>query len=93
VPNLEAGIAAVHVSTTGTAAPPFVGATDASWFMTPLAGAGLAWSVARGLRLRAEALGAWAIPAAEVRTPRGDVGRWGAPAMMLSLGCEVLWGT
>jgi hypothetical protein len=57
-----------------------------------MAGACLGWSFARGLRLTAEALGAWALPAAKIHTPAGDAARWGAPAISLSLGVEVLWG-
>jgi hypothetical protein len=92
IPSVEAGVAAVHVATDGTANPPFVSATAGHWFTAPLAGASLACSLARGLRLRAEALGAWALPEARVQTPAGEAGRWGAPAVSLSLGVEVLWG-
>ena len=92
IPTVEAGVAAVHVATDGTANPPFVSANAGHWFAAPLAGASLAWSFARGLRLRAEALGAWALPSARIHTPAGDAGRWGAPAISLSLGVEVLWG-
>jgi hypothetical protein len=92
VPDLEAGVAAAHVSTEGTATPPYVSATDGAWFAAPLAGVGLAWSFAHGLRLRAEGTGGWALPAAKVQTPKGEDGRWGAPLVTLSLGVEVLWG-
>ena len=91
VPGLSAGIAAAHVSTTGTAAPPFVSATDARWCAAPIAGAGLAWSFAPGLRLRADALAALALPPVHITTPTTAVGWWGAPALFVSLGVEVLW--
>jgi hypothetical protein len=93
VPNVEAGIAAAHVSTTGTAVAPYVSASDAAWFAVPLVGAGLGFSFARGLRLRGEALGGWALPSAAVHTPTETVGHWGAPLVSLSLGIEVLWGS
>jgi hypothetical protein len=92
VPNLEVGVAAAHVATDGTAKTPFVSATDGAWFAVPIAGAGLAWSFAHGLRLRADALGGWSLPAARVQTPAGTDGRWGAPLITLALGIEVLWG-
>jgi hypothetical protein len=93
VPNLEAGVAAAHVATTGTANAPFVSASDAAWFAAPLVGAGLAFSFARGLRLRGEVLGGWTLPSAAVHTPTEIVGHWGAPLVSLSLGVEVLWGS
>jgi hypothetical protein len=93
VPDLEAGIAAAHVSTTGTASAPYVSASDAAWFAAPLVGAGLAWSFARGLRLRGEVLGGWALPSATVHTPTETVAHYGAPLVSLSLGIEVLWGS
>jgi hypothetical protein len=92
VPSVSAGMAAAHVSTTGTAAPPFVSATDARWSAAPVAGVGLAWSFATGLRLRADGLAALTLPPVHVTTPTTAVGWWGAPALFVSLGVEVLWG-
>jgi hypothetical protein len=91
VPSVELGIAAAHVATSGAASPPYVGAADDAWFAAPLAGAGVAWSFARGLRLRGEGLVAWAIPTARVETPKGEAGLWGAPSIAMSLCVEVLW--
>jgi hypothetical protein len=51
----------------------------------------MAWSFAPQLRMRADGLGAWALPPVRVRTPTGEVGWWGSPALVLSLGVEVLW--
>jgi hypothetical protein len=90
-PEASLGIAAAHVQATGTATPPFVSVSDGAWAAAPLAGMGLALSFLPGLRARADALGAWALPPARVRTPAGEVGWWGAPAVMLSLGVEGLW--
>ncbi len=92
VPSAAIGIAAAHVSTTGTAVPPFVSASEAAWSAAPLAALGLAWSFAPGLRLRADALGLFTLPPVHVNTPTTDVGWWGAPALVVSLGVEVLWG-
>jgi hypothetical protein len=92
VPSVSVGMAAAHVSTTGTAAPPFVSATDARWSAAPVAGLGLAWSFAAGLRLRADGLAALTLPPVHVTTPTTAVGWWGAPALFVSLGVEVLWG-
>jgi hypothetical protein len=89
--EVSAGMAAAHVATTGTAAPPYVSASDAAWAAAPLAGLGLAWSFAQQLRLRADGLGALALPAIRVRTPAGTVGWWGGPALFASLSLEVLW--
>ncbi len=93
VPTASLGIAAARVSATGTAVLPFVSATEEAWLAAPIVGAGLAWSFARGLSLRGDGLAAWAFPAARVRTPTTTAGVWGAPALMLSLGVEVLWGS
>jgi hypothetical protein len=91
VPSISGGLAAAHVSTAGTAVPPFVSASDAAWAAAPLLGAGIAWSLVRGLRLRGDALAAWALPSVHIITPTANVGGWGAPALLLSLGVEVLW--
>jgi hypothetical protein len=92
VPRVELGVGAAHVTASGTGAPPFVGASDSAWVAAPMAGAGVAWSFARGLRLRADVLAAWALPAVDVKTPAGTAGRWGAPAIVPTLGLEILWG-
>jgi hypothetical protein len=93
VPNLEAGIAAAHVSTTGSAQLPYQGSTQGAWAAEPLVGVGLAWGFARGLRLRAEVLGGFAIPTTEVRTPSGAVGKWAEPSASGTLTIEVMWGS
>ena len=56
-----------------------------------LAGVGMGWSFVPGLRLRGDGLAALALPPVHVSTPTKDVGWWGAPALILSLGIEVLW--
>ncbi|HEY5147439.1 MAG TPA: hypothetical protein VII82_11770, partial [Polyangiaceae bacterium] len=91
VPSVSLGIAAAHVSTTGTAVPPFVSATEGAWSAAPLGGLGVAWSFAPGLRLRADGLVAWSVPPVNVSTPTTAIGGWGNPAVMVSLGVEVLW--
>ena len=91
-PSVAAGLGAAHLSTTGTAVPPFVGTTDSAWFALPMAGAGLAWSMARGLRLRGDAIVAWAVPGAAIGTPGATAARWAAPAVVTSVDLEMLWG-
>ena len=91
VPSAAIGIAAAHVSTTGTAVPPFISASEARWSPAPVASLGLAWSFAPGLRLRADGLAVLTLPPMHVTTPTTDVGWWGAPALIVSLGVEVLW--
>lgn len=93
VPNLEAGIAVGHVSTTGSADPPYEGSTQEAWAAMPLAGAGIAWGFVRGLRVRAELLAGQAVPTTEVRTPAGAVGKWAEPSVLGTLGIEVMWGS
>lgn len=90
-PGVSAGIAAAHVSTSGSAVPPFVSASEAAWSAAPLAGVGVAWSFAPGLRVRADGLALATLPPVHVTTPTTDVGWWGAPALIVSLGVEVLW--
>lgn len=91
VPEVSLGMSAAHVTTSGTARAPYVGTSSSVWAAAPFAGMGLGLTLVRGLRLRADALVAWALPGVRVRTPTEDVGRWGAPAVMLSPGIEVLW--
>jgi hypothetical protein len=91
VPSVSLGLAAAHVSATGTAVPPFVSASEARWSAAPVGGLGLAWSFAPGLRLRADGLAAWTLPPVHVTTPSTAPGWWGAPALIVSLGLEVLW--
>jgi hypothetical protein len=91
VPTLSLGIAAAHVATTGTAVSPFVSATDARWYPAPVAAIGLAWGFVPGLRLRADGLAALTLPPAHVTTPTTAVGWWGGPAIVVTLGVEVLW--
>jgi hypothetical protein len=91
VPSVSAGMAAAHVSAIGTAAPPFVSASDGTWSPAPLAGLGLAWSFAPGLRLRGDGLAALTVPPLHVTAPGTDIGSWGAPALIVSLGLEVMW--
>ena len=90
-PGMSLGVAAAHVSSTGTAAAPYVSASEATWSVAPLGGASLAWSFARGLRLRGDGLAVLALPPVRVSTPTRDAGWWGAPAVIVSLGVEVLW--
>ena len=92
VPSLSLGIAAVHIATTGTAVPPFVSATQDTWTAAPLASLGLAWAFVPGLRLRADGLAAWSLPPVHVTTPTTAAGWWGGPALLVSLGIEMLWG-
>lgn len=90
-PSVSLGVAGAHISTTGTAVPPFVSASEATWTAAPLAGVGLAWSFVPGLRLRGDGLAAWALPPVHVTTPTTSAGWWGGPAVMVSLGVEMLW--
>jgi hypothetical protein len=92
VPSASLGVAAAHVSAAGTALTPFVSASEDTWSFAPLAGLGLAWAFAPGLRLCGDGLAAWAAPPIHVTTPTGAAGWWGAPALIVSLGLEVLWG-
>jgi hypothetical protein len=91
VPSISLGVAAAHVSTTGAAVPPFVSASAATWSLAPLASLGVAWAFAGGLRLRGDGLAAWALPPVHVITPTTAAGWWGGPAVIVSLGVEVLW--
>jgi hypothetical protein len=91
VPSVSLGLGLAHVGATGTAVPPYVSASEDAWAAAPIAAAGLAWRFAHGLRARCDGLGAWTLPAIRVHTPAGDAGWWGAPAIVVSLGLEVLW--
>ncbi len=92
VPSASIGIAAAHVSSIGTATPPFVSASDARWAPAPVVGLGLAWAFVPDLRLRVDGLAALSLPPIHVTTPTAPAGWWGGPAVVVSLGVEVLWG-
>ncbi len=91
-PSFSLGLAAAHVSTTGTAVAPFVSASEAAWSAAPMGGLGVAWAFVPGLRVRGDALAALSLPPVRVTTPTTDAGLWGAPALIVSIGVEVLWG-
>lgn len=91
VPVAGLGVAAANVHASGTAVPPFVSASESTWLAAPLLRLGLAWAFVHGLRLRADALGAWSLAPARIRAVNVEVGPWGAPFAMVSLGLEVLW--
>jgi hypothetical protein len=91
VPVAGLGFAAANVHASGTAAQPFVSASESAWLAAPLLHVGVAWAFVRGLRLRADALSAWSLTPVHVRAANADVGAWGAPFAMISLGVEVLW--
>jgi hypothetical protein len=90
VPSVSAGIAAARVSASGTAIPPYASTSNSVWSAGLMGGAGLAWSFARGLHLRADGTAAWAVPSVRVSTPTTEVGSWGAPVVTLSLGLEAV---
>lgn len=90
-PDVSLGVAAAHLTTSGAAKPPYVGSSADRWFTAPFVGIGLGYSFVRGLRVRADGLVAWAFPTAHVHAPSGEVGRWGAPDAVVTLGLEVLW--
>jgi len=91
VPVAGLGISATSIHAAGTAAQPFVGSSESAWLAAPLLHLGLAWAFVRGLRLRADAVGAWTPSPVSVRATNREVGSWGAPVAMVSLGIEVLW--
>jgi hypothetical protein len=92
VPGASVGVGLAHVSADGTAASPYVSASKSAWAAAPLAGLGLAWAFARGLRLRADGVAVAALPAVRVSASESGVGEWGAPAVLVTAGLEVLWG-
>ena len=91
VPTIGAGITAAHVSVTGTAVTPFMSTRASTWTGAPYLYAGVAWSFARGLRLRADTTAGWALDALHVRANDVNAGRWGAPIISVAAGLEILW--
>jgi hypothetical protein len=91
-PTLSLGFGAAHVSASGKAEPPLVSEDASTWCAAPLVGVGLGWAFVPGMRLRADALSAAALPAVHVRAAGTSVGQWGAPAVFVSMGLEMLWG-
>jgi hypothetical protein len=90
-PTLSLGAGAAHVMANGRAVPPLVSEAASTWCTAPLAAVGVAWALVPGLRLRADALAAAAMPAASIRASGATVGQWGAPAVFVSLGLETSW--
>jgi len=84
VPTVGAGIGMAHVSVTGASVAPFTSASASVQ-------ASLAWSMAAGLRVRADVTSGWALDAVRVREADANVGRWGAPLVTAAAAIEILW--
>jgi hypothetical protein len=91
-PTLSLGFGAAHVTANGRAAPPLVSEDASTWCATPLVAVGLGWAFVPGMRLRTDVLAAAALPAVHVRAAGSSVGQWGAPAVFVSMGLEMMWG-
>ena len=76
--------------TSGSSQAAYLSAEAETWVAMPMVGPSVGWALVRGMRLRGDALAGWTLPAVEVRTCTTDVGPWGAPELLLSLGVEVL---
>ena len=91
VPTVGAGIGMAHVSVTGASVAPFTSASASTWTAVPYVQASLAWSMAAGLRVRADVTSGWALDAVRVREADANVGRWGAPLVTAAAAIEILW--
>jgi hypothetical protein len=91
-PTLSLGFGAAHVTASGKAVPPLVSEDASTWCAAPLVAVGLGWAFVPGMRLRADVLAAAALPAVHVRAAGTSVGQWGAPAVFVSMGLEMMWG-
>ncbi len=90
VPVVGVGAAAAWVQAAGAANAPFQGASSTAWRGGPYARMGLGCAVARGLRLRADALALVVPTRTSIGVAGRTIGQWGRPELVFSLGFETL---
>lgn len=98
-PAVTLGVATARVGTWGTANEPFVSSFQQGWYGGGYVQAGAALRLVRGIRLRVDGAALLLASAPAIAVQRGapplageDVlGTWGAPAVIVSAGLEILW--
>jgi hypothetical protein len=90
-PEISAGFAAARVGTWGKANAPFVSSFEQGWYGGGYLQVGAALRLVRGVRLRLDGTGVLLATVPEIRIGERALGTWGAPAVLASLGIEILW--
>ncbi len=91
VPRFGLGGALARIETVGRATAPAVSTSAAAWFGGGYGEIGAGLRLSRNLRMRLDATVIVLASAPTVEVNQRSVGRWGAPAGLVSLGLEVLW--
>ncbi|MEO8181847.1 MAG: hypothetical protein ABI895_23685 [Deltaproteobacteria bacterium] len=89
-PRLSLGFAATRIVARGTALDPAVSSNGAVWLGGGYGTLGLGVSVARAVHIHLDATGVLLPTPAVIWAGEREVGTWGAPAVLISLGLEVL---
>jgi hypothetical protein len=88
IPVVGLGGAAAWVQATGRGQAPYESRSSSAWVGGPYVHAGLGFAATAGLRLRADVIALVAVAPASVEVAGRDIGSWGQPALLLSLGVE-----
>jgi hypothetical protein len=90
IPSVGLGAAAARIETIGQASAPFLSAADAGWTAGGYVQASAIAAVTSGVRLRLDLTGIVAVDGPDIVANARSLGRWGAPALLVSLGVEVV---
>jgi hypothetical protein len=90
-PYIGLGFAAARVVTIGSAIPPALSTSDSAWYTGGYSQLGAGLEVTQGLRLYVDGTALLLAQAPGIRVDNRTVGRWGAPAVVGSMGLEVSW--
>jgi hypothetical protein len=90
-PYIGLGVAAARVVTIGNATPPLLSTSESAWYGGGYWQIGAGVAMTQGLRLYADGTALLLASAPGIRVGGRTVGRWGAPAVVASLGFEVSW--
>ena len=89
-PRVSLGFVGAHVETRGTAHDPLASSSEAVWLAGGYALLGIGVRLSGDLRLNLDATGVLLPTPAVIVVARREIGTWGAPGGVLSLGLEVL---
>jgi hypothetical protein len=89
-PRVSLGFAGAHVETRGTARDPLVSNAEGVWLGGGYGLLGLGLRLTDDVRLNLDAIGVLLPTPAVIVAGRREIGTWGAPGGMVSLGLEVL---
>jgi hypothetical protein len=89
-PRVSLGFASAHVTTRGTAHDPLASSSESVWLAGGYGLLGVGVHLTRDVRLNLDATGVLLPTPAVIVVDRRELGTWGAPGGIVSLGLEVL---